>query len=107
MSYYTRRPKFVVSKKSSIWCAWWVEFEALLMSFIMGYIMYTILAEKHIPWVYILAFTLTQFIRLLLALEALALERLDIDIEHPITVLAMATTTALLTTAIVSTAYIL
>lgn len=105
MSYYTRQPKYVLGKKPVH--AWWVEFEALLMSFIMGYVMYTALTEAPVAYVYVLAFILTQFARLLLVAEASLLEGLGVDIGHPLVVLAMATSTALIASSLVAVALLL
>jgi len=104
ISYYTRHPRYVASKKP-LW-TWWNEFEALLMSYVMGYVTYVTLTESPAISVYTVAFTLAQLIRLLLALEVTMLDRLGIDTDHPITVLTTSSVTALLTTMAISITFL-
>jgi len=74
------------------------------MSYIMGYIVYATLVDNPLLLIYTLAFTITQMVRLTLAVEAAFLDRAGVDIEHPAVVLVMASLTALVAATVVSLA---
>ena len=88
-----RTGKFVVKKKLEPMRVWTYETAALLMSFIMGYMVYAALSGSTDIITYGAAFVTVQIMRILILIITRELRMLGVDVQHPamVTLISLST----------------
>ena len=98
LTYYHREAyrvgRFVIKKKPEPVRLWSYEFAALIMSYIMGYMVFTALSGSTDYITFTSAFISAQLMRLLCLVLVRSLKNLGVDITHPVVVVLVSLSVA-------------
>ena len=106
LTYYHARAyrmgKFVVKKTPEPVRLWTYELAAMIMSYVMGYIMFLAMSGSSDCMIFSIAFATVQLMRLLIIMLTGNLRNMGVDIQHPVVVMLISLSIALVSLVVLS-----